>query len=138
MNIGVRDISRPAEAAFRPVIADCDLHLGPDSTQELYPFMAKRWRDHIDMFGVSHRTGLHGGLPSYVKAQPKAARRDAFPPSGRGPGSDLDFTRTPHLAAYNVPLGLMNPPTPSKPAVNPELATALATPLPHYQVHCRG
>ncbi len=137
MNIGVREVAnKPAETASRLAIADCDLHLGPDSTAELYPFMARRWRDHIETFGVSHRTGLQNGLPSFVKAQPKAARRDAFPPSGRSPGSDLDFTRRQHLDAYNVTLGLINPPTPSNSALNPELANVLATAMNRYQVEC--
>jgi predicted TIM-barrel fold metal-dependent hydrolase len=137
MNVEVRPAPRaPAQAASRMAIADCDLHLGPVSMSELNPFLPKRWQDHIATYGMNHRTGLQDGRPSYPKAQPAAARRDAWPPSGKPPGTDLDFTRSQHLDAFNVTLGIVNPPTPSNSTTNGDLANALAHAYNEWQAEC--
>jgi 2,3-dihydroxybenzoate decarboxylase len=65
-----------------------------------------------------------------------ASRRDAWPPSGKPPGTDLDFVRTHHLDAYNVQLGLINPPTPSNSTLNPDIANAIARAMNEFQVEC--
>ena len=137
MNVAVRDLRAPAEpAASRPALADCDLHLGPSGVAGLYPWLSARWRSHIETYGVSHRTGMQHGLPSFPKAQPAAARRDAWPEGGGLPGSDLAFTRRQHLDPYNITLGLVNPPTPSNSCMNPALGTALARAMNAFQVEC--
>jgi predicted TIM-barrel fold metal-dependent hydrolase len=79
---------------------------------------------------------MQQGLPSYPKAQPAAARRDAWPPSGKPPGTDLDFTRTQHLDPNNIALGLINPPTPSNSFMNPGLGTAICRAMNEFQVEC--
>ncbi len=133
----VRGIGRPAVVVVAKLaIADCDLHLGPASVTELFPFMARRWRDHIETFGMSHRTGGFNGAPNYPKAAPAAARRDAWPPSGRPPGTDLEFTRAQHLDANNVVLGLINPPTPSNATLHVGLGNALARAYNEWQLEC--
>ena len=131
----ISSLTQPARpAASRLAIADCDLHLGPAGLHELNPYLAQRWQDHLATFGASHRTGLQHGLPNYPKAQPAAARRDAWAPSGRPPGTDLDFTRAQHLDPNNVVLGLINPPTPSNSTLHPGLGTALARAYNEYQL----
>jgi uncharacterized protein len=137
MNVDVRaSIAESKTASTRPAIADCDLHLGPAGIDELYPWLSERWRAHIETYGMSHRTGLQEGLPNYPKAQPRAARRDAWPPSGRPPGTDIEFTRQQHLDANNVVLGLINPPTPSNNFMNPQLGTAICHALNEHQLAC--
>jgi predicted TIM-barrel fold metal-dependent hydrolase len=133
----IRPVTTQASAAASKLaIADCDLHLGPAGLHELFPFLSQRWRDHIATYGAHHRTGGENGLPNYPKAQPMASRRDAWPPSGRPPGTDLDFTRTQHLDAHNVTLGLVNPPTPSNAPLNPGLGNALARAYNEWQLEC--
>jgi len=133
----VRAVGKPVAAnASKLAIADCDLHLGPAGLDELNPWLARRWQDHIATFGASHRTGLQNGLPNYPKAQPAAARRDAWAPSGRPPGTDLDFTRAQHLDPNNVALGLVNPPTPSNSTLHPGLGNALARAYNEWQLEC--
>ena len=137
MNVEVLPQRRaPAPAASRMAIADCDLHLGPVTMSDLNPWLSKRWQDHIATYGMNHRTGLQDGRPSYPKAQPAAARRDAWPPSGKPPGTDLDFTRSQHLDAFNVTLGIVNPPTPSNSTMNGDLANALARAYNEWQAEC--
>jgi predicted TIM-barrel fold metal-dependent hydrolase len=91
--------------ATRLKVADCDLHPTPNSIEDLFPFMEKRWREHFRSFGARRRQGIFQG-PAYPKGQPAAARRDAWPEGGK-PGSNLDFMRKQHLDANNVELGVL-------------------------------
>ena len=137
MNIQVTSLPTEApSASSRLSIADCDLHLGPASIRDLYPFMPASAQRYIETYGLNHRTGMMQGLPSYPKAQPMASRRDAWPPSGKPPGTDLDFTRSHHLDPHNVQFGLVNPPTPSNSSTNPDIASAIATAMNDWQVEC--
>ena len=133
MNIQVRDL--PAQdVQSRLAIADCDLHLGPRSNKDLYPYLSRRWIDYIETYGTSHRIAYQDGNPSYPKSAPFAARRDAFPPNGAPPGTDLDFTRLQHLDRYNVQLGLINPPLPSQSFMNFDLGSAMCHALNQWQI----
>jgi len=134
LNVQTRTQTAGGATVTRLGIADIDMHLGPPNWEALYPFLAQRWIDHIATFGMAHRTGLQGGGPNYPKAQPAAARRDAWPPSGKPPGTDLDFIRSQHLDAYNVEFGTINPGTPSQNFMNPALGTAVCAALNDYQV----
>ena len=135
MNIQTRPTIAVAGAS-KLAIADCDLHLGPDTLADLYPFMESRWARHIESFGVSHRTGKQFGAATYPKAQAAAMRRDAWPPSGKFPGSDLGFVQAQHLDAYNVQFGVINPPLASQSPMNQDLANALARAMNEFQVEC--
>src|SRR5690349_12620618 len=98
MNVEVRNIATAAPVQeSRLAIADCDLHLGPRSLDELKPYLSSRVLRTIETYGMSHRIGWQNGEPAYPKSAPYAARRDAFPPNGSPPGTDLDFTRRQHL-----------------------------------------
>ncbi len=107
MTIEVR--SAPAArtgAVSRLAIADCDIHHSPRDFRMLYQYLEPRWREHLDMFGTRVRQGNYSG-PQYPKSQPDASRRDAWPPVGGRPGSDLGFMRTHHLDANNIELGIL-------------------------------
>ncbi|MEA2730274.1 MAG: uncharacterized protein QOF70_4749 [Acetobacteraceae bacterium] len=137
MNVQVTSLATEApQASTRLAVADCDMHLGPASVRDLYPFLPQAAQRYIETYGLNHRTGLHQGLPSYPKAQPMAARRDAWPPSGKPPGTDLDFIRSHHLDPHNIQFGLINPPTPSNSALNPDIANAVARAMNEFQVEC--
>ena len=71
----------------------------------------------------------------YPKAQPQAARRDAWPPDGGLPGSDLDFMREQHLDLYGVDYGVMNPLSPTgQGEQNPEFSAAMALAANEWQL----
>ena len=36
----------------RPAFIDCDFHNQWDSPKDIYPYLAKRWIDHIETFGM--------------------------------------------------------------------------------------
>ena len=78
MNIQLRD--RPeveSKVAAKVAIADCDIHPARATKQELYPFLAKRWHEHLAVYQEHAYQGMMEG-PPYPKAQPNASRRDAL------------------------------------------------------------
>jgi predicted TIM-barrel fold metal-dependent hydrolase len=135
MNVVVRDtVATAPDAQSRMGIADCDLHLGPRSLEELKPFLPSRVLRYIETYGMAHRVGWQNGEPAYPKSAPYAARRDAFPPNGSPPGTDLDFTRRQHLDPFNIQLGVVNPPQPSQNFMNPDLGNAMSRALNDWQI----
>ncbi len=135
MNVDVlgRTLVRPA-AQSKLAIADCDIHPRVRGYKDVYPWLARRWQEHLEVFGASHRQPMEKG-PAFPKAQPMASRRDAFPPGGGGPGSDLDFMRAQHLDPNNVELGILNPLTPSGQGFqNVELGAAFCHAVNEWQV----
>ena len=85
-------------------LVDTDIHNAPASETALYPFLPRRWREYHAQFGTR---GYAGG--TYPRANPNAARTDAWPPSGLGPGADLPFLREQLLDAWNIEVGICNP-----------------------------
>jgi uncharacterized protein len=122
------------KAESRLAIADCDLHLGPPSVSDLFPHMPARWARHIQTYGMAHRTAFADGAPAFPKSAPMAARRDAWPPDGAPPGTNLTFTREQHLDVFHVELGLINPPQPSQNFMNPELGNVVARAMNDWQI----
>src|ERR1700704_2420005 len=76
---------------------DCDIHPNLKSPTALYPYLPKRWQEHLSRYGASGH-GPHTAAHAYPLYSPATSRRDAWPPGGGLPGSDLDFMRTQHLA----------------------------------------
>jgi predicted TIM-barrel fold metal-dependent hydrolase len=133
MNIELRQPVRERAQRVKPTIIDCDIH--PKAPMaELKPFLAQRWRDYLATYGVRSRHGFAQGYP-YPKGTPQAARRDAWPPGGGLPGSDLDFMRAQHLDHYGIEFGVMNPLSPSgQGEQNPEFSAALAAAMNEWQI----
>ena len=46
-------------------------------------------------------------MPRLARSSPLIARRDAWPPTGGVPGSDLDFMRKQHLDPFDVEFGIL-------------------------------
>jgi hypothetical protein len=97
---------RKRAAAATLTVIDCDIHPGLHSTKELFPFLTKRWQQHLINYAVHFRTPYTSTTP-YPRSAPLLARRDAWPPSGRVPGADLDFMRVQHLDELNVEYGVL-------------------------------
>ena len=97
MNVDVLNRSSLQAAPIAKLaIADCDIHPRPAGvgiggvSKSLYPYLSKRWVDHVEEFGIQYRQPWEKGS-AYPKGQPQACRRDAFTPDGGSPGSDLRF-----------------------------------------------
>ena len=98
--------NRKASAKSRLRIIDCDVHPSLHARSDLNPFLAKRWQEHLKTYGDHLRTPYIGTTP-YPRSSPLIARRDAWPPTGGPPGSDLDFMRKQHLDPLDVEFGIL-------------------------------
>ena len=139
MNVDVLNRSglQPA-AQSKLAIADCDVHPRPAGagiggvSKSLYPYLSKRWQEHVETFGVRYRQPWEKGS-AYPKGQPQACRRDAWP-NGENPGSDLGFMAEQHLDPNNVALGILNPLTSGQGAQDGDLSAALTHATNEWQV----
>ena len=109
-------------------LVDCDIHneLTPGA---LHPYLPPRWRAYDETYG-----GRGDGGAGYPKGAPRAARADAWPPSGLPPGADLEFLREQHLDPYDVRYGVLNCLTTACREQNPGYAAALCRAVNEWQV----
>ena len=134
MNIQFRDRPEPsASVSVKTAIADCDIHPARATADELYPFLEKRWHEHLEAYGKQAYHGMMEG-PPYPKAQPNASRRDAWPPEGGPQGSSLSFMQKQLLDPYNVALGVLNPLASGQGLRNQDLAGAICTAINDWQI----
>jgi predicted TIM-barrel fold metal-dependent hydrolase len=112
----------------RPTLVDCDIHneLTPGA---LTPYLPRTWQDYDATYG-----GRADGGSAYPKGTPRAARVDAWPPSGLPPGADLGFLREQHLDAHDVRYGVLNCLTTACREQNPGYAAALCRAVNEWQV----
>ena len=84
MNMQLRPGSElQAATAVKLAIADCDIHPTRKNLKDIYPYLEKRWRDHLDTYGLHYYQGmLTGPALSEGPAQCVAPRRRA---AGRRP-----------------------------------------------------
>src|ERR1044071_7803996 len=103
MNIEVRAKDRAQQSKLS--IIDCDFH--PRLTHEqMKPFLTNQWWSYLQTYGNRQRQARGYNYPKIV---PQASRRDAWPPSGGPPGSDVDFCREQHLDFYGIDYGILTP-----------------------------
>ena len=105
MNIEVRQPNRAQKTRYG--IVDCDIHPKLQYDQ-MRPHLSNQWWAHLQTYGLRPRHGFTKAYPM-PKIAPQAARRDAWPPTGGPPGSDLAFMQKQHLDPNNVVLGVLNP-----------------------------
>jgi len=87
-------------------IVDCDIHPVMRGPQTLRSYLPQRWQAHLDSYGLRSRQAVLNG-PPYPKASPALSRRDAWPPAGGPPGSDVAFMREQLLDAYGIGHGVL-------------------------------
>lgn len=97
---------REAPANSRLRIIDCDIHPSIRAHSDLDPFLPRRWQEHLKTYGSHLRTPYIGTTP-YPRSSPLIARRDAWPPTGGVPGSDLAFMQKQHLDPFDVEFGIL-------------------------------
>ncbi len=93
-------------AKTRLRIIDCDVHPSLHSHADLNQFLPKRWQQHLKTYGSHLRTPYIGTTP-YPRSSPLIARRDAWPPTGGPPGSDLAFMQKQHLDPLDIEFGIL-------------------------------
>src|SRR6201988_2565715 len=93
-------------AATRLRIIDCDVHPSIHAHSDLNEFLPKRWQEPLKTYGDHLRPPYIGTTP-YPRSAPVIARRDAWPPTGGPPGSDLAFMQKQHLDPLDVEFGIL-------------------------------
>ena len=132
MNVSVSD--RDTASATRLKVIDCDIHPALKSRASLDPYLSAQWRSHFHQYGPYLRQPFTAS-PTYPKATPALARRDAWPENGNPPGSDLDFMRKQHLDPNGVEYGILQVfALTGKDERNPDFAAALCTALNEWQM----
>lgn len=123
-------------AASRPALCDIDIHPRLKSPADLKPYLPQRWWEYWQSYGLRRRHGYVKGHP-YPKAHPvDGMRRDAFPPGGGMPGSDLAFMRAQYLDRYGLTHGVMNVLSPTGAGeLNAEFSAAMAAAANEWQKH---
>ncbi len=96
----------PRRTRTKTAIIDGDIHNNLSSEAALDPYLDEQWRAYRQRFGLRNYrySGAH-----YPRANPNAARTDAWPANGRPPGSDLPFLREQLLDAWGIEYGILNP-----------------------------
>ncbi|MGH7152296.1 MAG: amidohydrolase family protein, partial [Acetobacteraceae bacterium] len=116
-------------------IIDCDVHHALRSSSDLYPYLAQKWRDHLDTYG-SRRTVPFIGSSPYFKSAPALSRKDTWPPVGGPPGSDLAFLRQQLLDRYGIETGMLHLLSMTgMDQRNQDLGAAICTAINEWQYH---
>ncbi|MBV8718556.1 MAG: amidohydrolase [Chloroflexi bacterium] len=113
---------RETRSQSRLAVIDCDIHPALKSPKALHPYLSERWRKHRDTIGDRGFAGSY-----YPRANPNAARTDAWPPNGLPPGSDLDFMRYQLLDAWDMDFGVLQPLLGAAQQLNLDYSAALAS-----------
>ncbi len=82
-------------------IYDCDIHPLMRSNADMLPYLSKRWQTYLADYGLYVRKPYVSTVP-YPRMTPLIGRRDAWPPNGGPPGSDLAFMREQHLNPHGI------------------------------------
>jgi uncharacterized protein len=108
-------------------IVDCDVHNELDSPRDLFPYLAERWRRHVEVYGLGGYAGV-----SYPRFWDN--REDARPAPGRKPGSTVATIQAGLLDRHGIGYAVLNPLTPVARLTNLDLAADLATAVNDWQV----
>jgi len=125
---------REQKAAQKLMIVDCDIHPIQRSAKDLYPFLSKHWREHLETFGGHVRQGLIEQT-MWPRMMAAGQRADAYPAQGGPPGSDFELMKRQHLDVNGVEFGMLV--ALSKGGMeerNPDLARALSSAVNDWQL----
>ncbi|WP_118135005.1 amidohydrolase family protein [Oceanicella sp. SM1341] len=100
-------MNRLADPALdqRLKLVDCDIHMTQKRPSDLYPFLERRWVEHLESFGSFFRQPLVGQL-AYPRMTANGMRADAEPEDGPA-GSSLEMLRAQHLDPLGVDIGML-------------------------------
>ena len=121
------------DAKSRLRIVDCDIHPAQKSAEAFYPYLEKRWIEHMETFGTSIRQALVRQL-AYPRMTANGMRADAKPEVGP-PGSSLEMLREQHLDRLDIEIGhLIALGGCGMDERNPEFSAALARAANDWQI----
>jgi len=127
-------IDRPQQASQQTGVVDCDIHPAFSTPTELLNYLPERWKNHVRDYATRTGNPFLGAM-TYPRISPgNGMRRDAWPPSGGPPASDLDFLRQQLLEECNIEIGILQPLAAGSVALNQELGAALCTAINDWQI----
>lgn len=103
---GVVQVEVRRSSHTRMKLIDCDVHHALRSVTDLYPYLAPRWRAHLESYGSAPPVPFVNASP-YPKATPALSRGDSWPESGP-PGSDLVKLQRQLLDLYRIEFALLH------------------------------
>jgi predicted TIM-barrel fold metal-dependent hydrolase len=124
---------KPKQAPAAIGIIDCDIHPAPRTPDALLAYVPKRWKEHLVQYG-DPMVGPFAAKYGYPRYMPETSRRDAWPPSGGLPGSDVEFMREQHLDKNGIALGVLEPLQFGYTTRNLELGAVLCSAVNDWQV----
>ncbi len=131
MNAPVEALARSANSRLGMI--DCDIHPYP-KPGALNAYLSERWRNHLATYG-KFNTGPYADRGTYPRFSPNTSRRDAWPPGGGLPGSDVGFIRDQLLDPYNIAYGVLEPLLGGNTSRNLDEAAALCGAMNDWQAH---
>lgn len=118
---------RETSVSTRPAFIDCDHHNQWGSPKELFPYLPKRWVEHIETFGLRGPGG--GAYPRYLND-----RAGAWPPNGRHAGSDPVFVRDTFIEPERCAYAILTPLGGGGSVLNQDLGAAWARAVNDWQI----
>ena len=95
--------------------------------------LPRQWRAHAATYGNLTHGPFHAANPHPLYVT-QTSRRDAWPPGGGLPGSDLAFMRAQHLDPNNIACGIMIPLFGGTASRNLEFGAALCSAVNQWQI----
>ena len=120
------------EVEQRLGVIDTDIHPYMKTPKDLDPYLSARWRQYLTEYD-KFVCGPYATRGTYPRFSPNTCRRDAWPPGGGLPGSDVDFIREQHLDASNIAVGVLEPLLNANIARNHDAAAAFCTAMNEWQ-----
>src|SRR5690606_27824601 len=132
----MNEMTREADLtnANKVKLVDCDIHPAMKTRDEMLKFMPLRWREHARDFGIRTASPLHGAMP-YPRITPGSGmRRDAWPPAGGPPASDVAFLQEQLLDALGIDYGILQALGPGGATMNQGLGAAISSAMNDWQI----
>jgi predicted TIM-barrel fold metal-dependent hydrolase len=113
-------------------VIDTDIHPTMKTPRDLDPYLSTRWQKYLREYD-KFVCGPYAARGTYPRFAPATCRRDAWPPGGGPPGSDVDFIREQHLEPNNIAVGVLEPLLNANIARNHAAAAAFCTAMNEWQ-----
>jgi uncharacterized protein len=127
-------VRRRATSVLQTGIVDADVHNIYPAPGALVPYLSPRWVRHLETIGLRSAVPYQDNATVFFKLAPAISRRDAWPPNGGPPGSDLPFMREQLLDGMNVRWGILNFLTSLEDQLNEDWAAAMARAMNDWQI----
>jgi len=115
-------------------VVDCDIHPAMASRDDVVNYVPLRWKEHIRDYGMRNGNPFLGAQ-IYPRLTPGGGqRRDAWPPSGGPPGSDLAFLQKQLFDECGIDAGILQPLNPVTVSFNQEMGVVLSSAINDWQL----